>query len=200
MNFTPQNSSIDPDFTVQPEVIVNPVTGDRMTILYSSLDHDGSYTKIRFDLPLGGEGSPLHYHPGMSETFTVLKGCLDMEVGAKGDRRILQAGEQVHVPAGTHHSFRNSSNDWVTFITENRPASGFEQFIRGMFGLAIDGRVNAKGMPSNLFHLALLLKKADIVLVGVPPMLQALLFGALIRVGNWIGVERSLSKYWNRKP
>lgn len=181
----------------QPEVIINPVTGDRMTILESSLQHDGHYTKIRFDLPPGAEGSPLHYHNEMSETFTILEGCLDMEVGGKGNRRTLQAGEQVHVPAGTHHSFRNSSDRWVAFTTENRPADGFDQFIRGMFGLAIDGKTNAKGMPTNLFHMALLVKKADMVLVGPSPTLQKVLIGALVAIGKWTKVEQSLSKYWH---
>jgi quercetin dioxygenase-like cupin family protein len=197
MNFETKNIAIAPISSKQPETIVNPVTGDRMTILYSSLQHDGSYAKIRFDLPPGSEGSPLHYHNSMNETFTVLEGCLEMEVDAKGNRRLLKAGEQLHIPAGTHHSFRNASTEWVTFTSENRPAGEFEQFIRGMFGLAIVGKVNAKGMPTNVFHLALLLKKADTVLVGIPPILQNLLIGALVAVGNWLGVERSLTQYWN---
>lgn len=180
----------------QPETIVNPVTGDRMTVLHSSLQDDGHYAKIRFDLPPGAEGSPLHYHTSMSETFTVLEGCLEMEVGRKGNRRTLRAGERLRVPAGMQHSFRNSSNQWVTFTSENSPAGQFEQFIRGMFGLAIDGKVDAKGMPTNLLHLALLLKKADTVLVGTPPILQSLLIGVLVEIGKWVGVERSLNKYW----
>jgi quercetin dioxygenase-like cupin family protein len=195
MTFSTQNSPL----TEQPEVIVNPVTGDRMTILHSSLQHGDQYTKIRFDLPPGAEGSPLHYHPGMGETFTVLQGCLEMEIGKKGNVRTLQAGEQVHVPPGVQHSFRNSSGQWAAFTTENRPAEGFEQFIRGMFGLAIEGKTNAKGMPTNLFHLALLLKKADIILVGPPPALQNLLVGALIKIGKWMNVEHALIKYWQHK-
>jgi quercetin dioxygenase-like cupin family protein len=192
-------STQDQTLIEQPEVIINPVTGDRMTILQSSLQHNGQYAKIRFDLPPGAEGSPLHYHSSMSETFTVVEGCLEMEVGQKGNFCMLWAGEQVHVPAGVHHSFRNSSDYWVTFTTENRPADGFEQFIRGMFGLAIDGKTNPKGMPTNLLHLALLMKKADITLVGAPPVLQKLLIGALVEIGKWMRVEQSLIQYWHHK-
>ncbi|MBW4624983.1 MAG: cupin domain-containing protein [Brasilonema octagenarum HA4186-MV1] len=182
--------------TEQPEVIVNPVTGDRMTILHSSIRSDGTYAKIRFDLPPGAKGSPLHYHTKMSETFTVLQGCLEMEVGRKGNRRILRAGERLHVPAGMHHSFRNTSDEWVTFTSENRPGEQFEQFIRGMFGLATDGKVDREGMPTNLLHLALLLKKADTILVGPPVVVQKVLISTLVQIGNWLDVERSLVKYW----
>lgn len=182
----------------QAEEIHNPVTGDHMTILQSSRTSQGTYAKIQFDLPPGAAGSPLHYHTHMSETFTVIRGEMTMEIGRKGNWRILRAGEQVHVPPGVHHSFRNASEGWVTFTTENRPAAGFEQFIRGMFGLAIDGKVNAHGMPKNPLHIALLLKKGDIVLVGIPMVLQAPLIHTLAGIAEMIGIERSLHKYWNR--
>ncbi|MDX2240349.1 MAG: cupin domain-containing protein [Leptolyngbyaceae cyanobacterium bins.302] len=178
------------------ETITNPVTGDRMTILHSAQTNDGAYAKFQFDLPPGAKGSPLHYHTRMSETFTVLQGCLEMEVGRKGNVRMLRAGERLEVPPGVPHSFRNPSNEWVTFTSENRPATGFDRFIRGMFGLAIDGKVNPEGMPTNLLQFALLIQQADLVLVGPPRVLQMLLIGGLAQLGRLIGVERSLLKYW----
>ncbi|MBW4689917.1 MAG: cupin domain-containing protein [Komarekiella atlantica HA4396-MV6] len=168
-----------------------------MTILQSSHESSGKYAKIRFDLPPGAKGSPLHYHTNMSETFTVLKGCLEMEVGCKGNKRTLQAGESIHVPALTHHSFCNTSNDWVAFTSENQPAGQFEQFIRGMFGLAIDGKVNHEGMPTNLLYFALLLKKADTILVGPPLIVQKLLVNTLVWIAHQLGAEQPLLKYWN---
>lgn len=181
----------------KPEIIVNPVTGDRMTILYPSHQSQGGYAKIQFDLPPGAKGSPLHYHTEMEETFTVLEGCLEMEVGRKGIRRTLRSGESVHVPAGMHHSFGNTSQDWVTFTTENRPAAGFEQFIRGLYGLAIDGKVNPEGMPANLLQLAILLKLSDTVPVGIPPLLFQLLINSLVWVAQSFRIETSLLKYWH---
>ncbi|MBD2452125.1 cupin domain-containing protein [Nostoc sp. FACHB-152] len=165
-----------------------------MTILESGQ----AYAKIRFDLPPHAKGSPLHYHTRMSETFTVLEGFLEMEFAQQGNRKTLYAGESLHIPAGVHHSFHNPSNDWVAFTTENSPATGFEQFIRGMYGLAIDGQVNHEGMPTNLLHLALLLKKADLVIVGIPLFLQTLLINLLLRLAQAMKTERSLAKYWNQ--
>lgn len=181
-----------------PELIVNPVTGDRMTILHTSQTNDGTYAKFRFDLPPGASGSPLHYHTTMSETFTVMAGSLDMEVGRKGNRRTLLAGDSLHVPAGMHHSFRNASDEWVTFTSENRPAAGFERFIRGMFGLAIDGKVNHEGMPTNLLHLALLVQQGDIIFVGLPLTVQTIVIGSLVWLAHRLNAEQALLKYWNR--
>jgi quercetin dioxygenase-like cupin family protein len=181
--------------TADLEVIVNPITGDRMTLLHPSHQSQGRYAKIRFDLPPGAKGSPLHYHTQMDETFTVLNGCLEMEVGQKGNRRLLQSGESLHVTAGMHHSFCNSSSDWVIFTTENRPAPGFERFIRGLYGLAIDGKVNAAGMPTNLLQLAVLLKLSDTIPVGVPLPLFKRLVSTLAWVAQRFNVETSLLKY-----
>ncbi|MDX1977439.1 MAG: cupin domain-containing protein [Pseudanabaenaceae cyanobacterium bins.68] len=175
------------------EVIVNPVTGDRMTVLESR----PNYTKIHFDLPPGAKGSPLHFHPTMAETFTVLEGCLDMEVNRQGNQRFLQAGETVHILPGTPHSFCNNSTEWVSFTTENKPGIGFERFIRGLYGLAIDGQVNSEGMPTNLLQLAVLLKQSDTVPVGIPPFLFHSLIAFLVGIAGFFHVDRSLSKYWH---
>jgi len=182
---------------VKPDLIVNPVTGDRMTILHPSHYSHGNYAKIRFELPPGAKGSPLHYHTAMDETFTVLKGCLEMEIEHKGKRRVLKPGESVSVTAGTHHSFCNASTEWVTFTTENRPAAGFEQFIRGLYGLAIDGKVNTAGMPTNLLQFAILLKLSDTIPVGIPPLLFNWVINSLVWVAQVFNVEQSLLKYWH---
>ncbi|MFE4108541.1 cupin domain-containing protein [Almyronema epifaneia] len=178
------------------ETIVNPVTGDRMTILQSADQSQGNTAKIRFDLPPGAQGSPLHYHTEMDETFTVLQGCLTMEVCEKGQVQVLQAGDRLHVSAGVHHSFCNASDDWVSFTTENNPAMGFEQFIRGLYGLAIDGKVNADGMPTNFLEMAILLRLSDTVPVGISSFLFSLVLNALVWIAQILKVDRTVMKYW----
>ncbi|MBD2564029.1 MULTISPECIES: cupin domain-containing protein [Nostoc] len=89
------------------EQIENPVTGDRMTILCSTNDTNGEYVKFQFELPPGSQGSPLHYHDTKTEIFEVLSGSLEMEVGEKGNIKVLQPGEVLQIPANVYHSFRN---------------------------------------------------------------------------------------------
>jgi quercetin dioxygenase-like cupin family protein len=180
-----------------PRYIENPVTGDRLTVLRSSRESHGESFKTRFDLPPGAKGSPLHYHTTMTETFEVLSGALEMELGKKGNKKTLQPGDIVQVPVGMHHSFRNASNEWVSFTTEVRPAARFEQFMRALYGLAVDGKVNQEGTPTNLLQLALIVERADTIFVGPPLLMQKLLIGALAGIARFLRVEQSLVKYWS---
>lgn len=164
-----------------------------MTVLPSS---HPAQSLMRFDLPPGAKGSPLHFHSTMAETFTVLQGSLEMELGGAGQWQRLRAGESVHVPAGMAHSFRNTSSEWVAFTSANTPATGFNRFIRGLYGLAIDGRVNSDGMPTNPLLLAVLLQQADTVPVGIPLWLYRGLLSILVTVARLTGADRSLAKYW----
>ncbi len=125
-----------------------------------------------------------------------IKGYLEMELGQKGNQQIMLPNESAIVPAGMHHSFCNNSNDWVTFTTENSPADGFERFIRGLYGLAIDDKVNSKGMPTSLLQLAVLLKLSDTIPVGIPPIVFQLVINTLVWIAQVFNVNRSLGKYW----
>ncbi|WGV24490.1 cupin domain-containing protein [Halotia branconii] len=177
--------------SLTPEQIENPVTGDRMTILCST----DEYVKFQFELPPGSQGSPLHYHDTITETFEVLSGSLEMQFGHSGNIKVLRPGEILQVPPGLQHSFRNASHDWVTFISVVRPAGDFEHFLRSLYGLAIDGRVNHEGTPTNLLQFALLIEKADTIVVGPPVFLQKLMIKFLATVARFLRVEQSLAKY-----
>ncbi len=188
--------STKPAYQSGVEKIKNPVTGDTMTILQSTHESGGNSFKAKFTLPPGSHGTPLHYHNNLLETFEVLSGALEMELGEKGNIKVLMPGEVICVPAGMYHSFRNSSVNEVIFVSSVHPAGEFEQFIRAMYGLAIDGKVNPFGMPKNLLHLALIIQKADLVLVGLPVFFQKVIIGTLAALARALGMESSLSKYW----
>jgi len=48
--------------------------------------------------------SSLHYHTKKTETFLVVKGTVQIEVGSIMD--ILYRGDSLHIPAGTPHRFQ----------------------------------------------------------------------------------------------
>jgi mannose-6-phosphate isomerase-like protein (cupin superfamily) len=50
-----------------------------------------------------GDQAPPHRHHHSDEGFVVLRGRLEVLVGA--ERRILEQGEHVTIPAGTTHTF-----------------------------------------------------------------------------------------------
>jgi mannose-6-phosphate isomerase-like protein (cupin superfamily) len=177
--------------------IENPVTGDSMVVLQSTQESGGNSFTAKFTLPPGSHGTPLHYHNNLLETFEVLSGALEMELGEKGNIKVLLPGEVVYVPAGMYHSFRNPSENEVVFVSSVHPAGEFEHFIRAMYGLAIDGKVSPSGMPKNLLHFALIIQKADLVLAGLPVFVQKVIVGSLASLARLLGMEHSLSKYWN---
>jgi hypothetical protein len=102
--------------------------------------------------PDGFVASP-HVHPAQTETFTVVKGLLGIKTGR--DLRYLDPGDTAVVEAGTGHRFWNAGDERAVFRCEIRPALRFESLIETMFGLAGDGKVNAKGMPTP-FRLAVI--------------------------------------------
>ncbi|MBD2529054.1 hypothetical protein H6G97_05505 [Nostoc flagelliforme FACHB-838] len=50
-------------------------------------------------------------------------------------------------------------------------------------------------MPTNILQFALLIKKADTIIVGPPVFLQKLMIGALAGIARFLRVDQSLVKY-----
>jgi hypothetical protein len=76
------------------------------------------------------------------------------------------------------------------------PAGQFERFIRSMYGLAIDGKTDKKGMPKNPLHLVLALQAADFYFAGVPHGLQKALLGLLGGIARHTGADRDMDRYY----
>src|SRR3712207_641713 len=150
--------------------IENPVTGERYTFLATAEEKNGELLKLKEEIPAGTSGAPLHYHLTFTEGFEVLEGGLDLRVGE--DHLVLGSGESATVPLGTPHRFWNSSDEPAVFEAEIRPARKMEQSLRVMVGLARDGKTNDKGVPENLFELALLYELSESYIVGMPLFLQ----------------------------
>lgn len=174
--------------------MTNPITHERLTIeRHATDDHAGSH--VRFTLPAWQGGPPPHYHARYDETFAVISGELEMTIGGAGVRR-LGPGERVTVHAGTVHAFRNASDAPVTFRTEISAGVGFERFIRGWYGVAIDGHSNVRGAPRGILELVVLLDEGDINLPGLPRFLQRGLRSALRWVARLAGAEARLARWW----
>ena len=175
--------------------VVNPVTGHRATRLIATEGAGGVTVAFEFALPARSAGAPRHVHTRITETFTVVSGQLLVEVGARGQNSVLTAGESVTIKPGTPHSFRNASDESVVFRCEVTPGVGFENFIRTLYGLARDGRVDAAGMPVNFWQVVLILQMGDVHAPGVPLALQQWLIGRLARLARRYRAERELAPY-----
>jgi quercetin dioxygenase-like cupin family protein len=101
------------------------VVGDTYTILLSGMDTAGRFTLIDMHVPPGG-GPPPHRHD-FEETFILLDG--ELQATFRGEKRIVRAGETVHIPANAPHQFHNASSKPVRMLCICSPA-GQEEFFK----------------------------------------------------------------------
>lgn len=157
------------------DVIEHPVTGERITFLATAEDTGGEYLRMELRAAPGGfVPGGLHLHPHQTERFQVLEGTLRFVVG--GEESDLGPGQEVTVPAGTPHAWRNPSGAGeIVAILEFRPALNAEEVFESAFGLAQDGKVDPRtGVPDQPW-LALIVVHYHDVAHGAEPPLDVLL-------------------------
>lgn len=141
--------------------ITNPVFEDEVRFVKTAEESDGEVTELEITLKPGGSNE-LHYHQTYAEVFTAVEGQLGVRLGSKGVEHILEPGESKVVDKGQIHAFFNPSDTNITFKVELKPGhSGFEQSLRIMYGLAHDGEVNDKGMPTNLKYVGVIARLSE---------------------------------------
>src|SRR5690606_5813676 len=95
-------------------------------------------------LPGGAVAGP-HVHPAQEERFEVIEGVMGYRRG--DDRGELRAGDLMSVPAGVVHDWWNAGDGDLRARVEVTPSGSFVAMIGAVWGLAVIGRTNAKGMP-----------------------------------------------------
>jgi len=100
------------------------VVGDTYTILLTGKDTAGRFCLIDMHVPPNG-GPPPHRHD-FEETFTVLEG--ELQAIFRGTKRVVRAGETIHIPANAPHQFHNASSQPVRMLCICSP-SGQEDFF-----------------------------------------------------------------------
>ena len=105
--------------------IYDHLAGEKITILLSAQDTDGSFAMFIDEVPPAA-GPPLHIHHNEDETFYILAGELDMQV--KEDKFTAPAGASVFLPRGIPHTFSNSGSQTARALVVLSPA-GLEGFF-----------------------------------------------------------------------
>jgi quercetin dioxygenase-like cupin family protein len=176
------------------DVHENRLTGERSVILHGT--DDGSERRIVAHVTVPAKGAVIgeHLHPSVHERLLVVSGRMGLRVG--GQERFLGPGEEADLPPGVVHDWWNAGEAQAEFIVEVDPADRFELMIATLFGLASDGKTNAKGMP-NLLQIAVLAWEFDDVVrfVTPPRIVQRTLFGVLAPIGRALGYLPVYGKY-----
>jgi len=74
-----------------------------------------------------GEGHPFHTHPELEEIIYVLEGVVEQWV--ETERRMLQAGEVAHIPAGIVHATFNPTASDAVILAILSPAKAVGPFL-----------------------------------------------------------------------
>jgi quercetin dioxygenase-like cupin family protein len=169
--------------------IYDPIQKDYATFLKTAEETGGESTLIEVELAPGG-GNDLHYHRSFSERFEVIEGELLVQAGSQSVT--LREGQSITAPPNTLHRFANPGTATTRFFAELRPGrTGFENTLRIAYGLSRDGRVDRKGIPKNIYHMAVLVQLADSNVPGLFS-LAAPLLRLLARSRRGRSVEREL--------
>jgi quercetin dioxygenase-like cupin family protein len=113
------------------------LVGDAYTTLLSGEETNGKFSLIDMFIPPGG-GPPPHRHD-FEETFILLEG--EIEATFRGEKRVVKAGETIHIPANAPHRFHNASASSVRMLCICGPA-GQEKFFAEV-GITVASRTAA---------------------------------------------------------
>jgi mannose-6-phosphate isomerase-like protein (cupin superfamily) len=176
------------------EVFTNPRTGERAVLVTDPEGHPDRTLVAHLFVRPGGRVAAPHVHPGSTERFHVLAGRVAFRVG--GEDSELGAGRTAEVPAGTVHDWWQVGEAEAQVLVEVTPGDRFVQVITTTFGLARDGRVDARGLPHLLQAAVTLHAYRDTLVFEAPPRpVQRVLFGALAPVGRLLGRQPAYPGY-----
>jgi quercetin dioxygenase-like cupin family protein len=179
------------------DVINNPVIGEKVIYHLTSRQSNGEKTIMEVFLGPKG-GNPLHYHTRFSETFKIIEGELNVQIGK--EIKTLKAGDTAFAPINARHRFFNTSGKNVRFTVELTPASGgFENVLRIGFGLACDGRAASNGMPKSFWHMTVLMNMGEGYFVGMFSVLEKII-RLLGKTAKAKRLEQELVKKYCKQP
>ncbi len=181
------------------EVFENPVTGERVVVRVGTEESGGDLLVADLYVRPGGAVAGEHVHARIEEWFTVQKGRIGFRLD--GRESIARPNMRLHLPAGVAHDWWNAGEEEARVMVEVRPGARFEEMIKNLYGLAQDGKTDAKGMP-NLLQAALFAREfEDVLWFTKPPRpAQKFLFTALAPVARFLGYRGSYPEYLGRGP
>lgn len=165
-----------------PDLVVNPVSGQAVTFLSVTPE----LLQTRFEVEAGLATDPRHIHPGQTETITVVEGRIRRSLPDRSED-VLETGQKWVISPGTPHTWA-AIDGRVKLQIEFRPALRTRRLITRLFGLAEAGKVNRKGRPNPLQLTVIALEyESELRLASPPWIVQKALLTALAPLAWRIG-------------
>ena len=149
----------------------------KFTVLQASADTQGKSLDLYWELLPGcNMKDPLiHTHPNAIETYEVLEG--EMEFFIEDKWVAAKKGDQLTVPKGVTHGFRNPTEKIVTVYNTHQPALRMENYFEDVckvldkltFNKTKDFKMNFRTM---LYMSVLMNNYREDVIAKRPPMRQ----------------------------
>lgn len=178
------------------KIIRQPHIRQTIRFLKTARDTGGELLEMESTYDAHSAEPPPHYHPQQAEDFRVESGAISVRIHRQ--IRILNAGDQLHIPANTVHAMWNHTRERSVVNWQVRPAMNTEYFLETMIGLANDGKTDDNGKPG-LLQLALSVPYfAPVFRLTKPPYwLQRLLFTLLAPLARLSGRKPVYDTYLN---
>jgi quercetin dioxygenase-like cupin family protein len=176
----------------EPNLIVNPLSGEQIVILRSAAETGGQVLDWELRLAPGGRVPSSHAHPEQQETFTVLEGTMRFRVGWR--RIIAGPGQRVLVLPGTVHHFANAGPVTARVVVESRPALRMQELLETAAALAQGQHAARRALPRPL-DLALFMTEfeREVAAPYLPRSLVRLVMRAILQSGRLAAARRSSS-------
>jgi quercetin dioxygenase-like cupin family protein len=178
------------------DIIDNPVTGERITVLQSGQETAGELFAFELSIRPHGFVSAEHIHPVLEEAFEVTRGTMRFRIN--GQEMDAATGQKVVISPGTRHILWNATGEDASMTVWVRPALKTETAFETLFGLARDGKTNKHGRP-NIFQTAVLVAdyQETKVLLPAPVQITLILLTPLARL---LGYRSSYPRYSSVQP
>ena len=175
------------------ERLENPVTGEVLIFQETSAETGGELVRVETIVQPDGFVAAAHVHPAQTERFTILAGELEFRVD--GETVHAATGDELVVPPGTAHRFRNTGSEEARFLCEIRPALKFESLIETMFTLAAEGKTGRHGLPGPLRLAVIAREHFDTVRLPFPPVaLQRAGLAVAAPLGRALGYRATVER------
>jgi quercetin dioxygenase-like cupin family protein len=180
------------------EVYENPVTGERVVVRVGTEESGGEHLVVDLYVAPGGAVAGEHVHQDIEEVFTVVRGRVGFRLDGRED--VAEPTRRLVVPPGVVHDWWNAGPEEAHVIVELRGEirrlERFEMMISTLYGLARDGRTDARGRPG-ILQASLLAREFDDVITFTRPLrfAQLLLFGTVAPVAHLLGLRATYPEY-----
>jgi quercetin dioxygenase-like cupin family protein len=152
-------------------MIEDPALRQRYSFSRSTDADGGEVLHVDTYIDPGGGVTP-HVHPAMEERFHVLECRASFLAGRAWHS--AGPGEEVVVPAGVRHAYRNDGDAVARVRCDVRPPSSLQAFLEEVAALSRAGLISQRGLPTrpraDVQAAALAERHRDMVTLLFPPM------------------------------